>query len=96
MEQNYYLSPKKTFLMQLYLTWAEYAIKILNSEEVSAIFETSKEVSAAISNLQGGFYNCPFNMTSIVEKPVIVVMEIIMVCTQIFSFKSICPLGEKP
>ena len=52
MKQNYYLSPKKTFLMQLYLTWAEYAIKILNSEEVSAIFETSEEVSAAISNLR--------------------------------------------
>ena len=59
MEQNYYLTSQKTLLMALSLTWVEVAIKILNLEEISTIFQTSKEVSAVVKNLRGGFYNYP-------------------------------------
>ena len=62
MEQNYYLTSQKTFLMALSLTWAEVAIKILSSGEISAIFQTLGKVIAIVRNLRGGFCNYPFHI----------------------------------
>ena len=59
MEQNYYLTSQKTFLIALSLVWAEVAIKILSLGEISAIFQTLGEVSATIRNLRGGLCNYP-------------------------------------
>ena len=59
MEENYYLTSQKTFLIALSLTWAKFAIKTLSSWEIDVIFETSREVSATVRNFREGFYNYP-------------------------------------
>ena len=75
MEQNYYLFSQKTFLMALFVTWAKYAIKILSSWELSAIFESLGDVSATIRNFRRGFCKDPKKKKKKEEKKVGIVME---------------------
>ena len=61
MEQNYYFTSQKTFLMALSLTWAKVAIKILSSGEL-VLFTNLRRDECNYQKPRGRFLQLSLNI----------------------------------